>query len=161
MELSSDSFFLAGAAAAAAQAWYSSVSWPTMGWLSAATAAVSTVSSVRLAGGPDRAAGACVPHPPHTPHRQPCSEQWRIVCVRFGTGQQIMVLERGANLTLPRRACSPRYALQSCGGKSTGDAKRPRERSLTRNRKRYDSQLLFMAVTIAALCSIVWYGTQL
>jgi hypothetical protein len=42
---------------------------------------------------------------------------------------------------LSRRTCSPRYGLQSCGGKSAGVAKPPHERSATRNRYRYDSQL--------------------
>jgi hypothetical protein len=45
-----------------------------------------------------------------------------------------MVLERGTNPTLSRRTCSPRYGLQSSGSKSAaGVAKRPRERSPTRN----------------------------
>ena len=40
--------------------WYSVVSDATTGADSAATAEVSTVSSVRFAGGPDLAGGACV-----------------------------------------------------------------------------------------------------
>jgi hypothetical protein len=48
-------------------------------------------------------------------------------------GRQRMVLERWTNPKLSRRTCSPRYGLQSCRGKSAGVAKRPRERSPTRN----------------------------
>jgi hypothetical protein len=44
-----------------------------------------------------------------------------------------MVLERWTNPKRSRLTCSPRYGLQSCRGKSTGVAKRPRERSPTRN----------------------------
>jgi hypothetical protein len=33
---------------------------------------------------------------------------------RFGTGRQIMVLERGTNPKLSRRTCSPQYGLHSC-----------------------------------------------
>jgi hypothetical protein len=63
----------------------------------------------------------------------------RIVTLGVGTGRQKMVLERGANPTLSRRTCSPRYGLQSGRGESAGVAKRPRERSPTRNP--YVSQL--------------------
>jgi hypothetical protein len=45
----------------------------------------------------------------------------------FDTGRQKMALERGTNPKLSRRACSPRYGLQSCPRKSAGVAKRPRE----------------------------------
>jgi hypothetical protein len=43
--------------------------------------------------------------------------------------RQKMALERGTNPKRPRRACSPRYWVPSCRGKSAGVAKRPRERS--------------------------------
>jgi hypothetical protein len=66
----------------------------------------------------------------------------RIVTIRFGTARQKMALERWTTPTCSRRSPSPRYGVQSCGGKSAGVAKRPRERSPTRNPRRYDSQRL-------------------
>jgi hypothetical protein len=62
--------------------------------------------------------------------------------VGFGTGWQLLVLERRPNPKLSRRTCTCEYGLHSCRGKSAGVAKRPRERSPTRNPSRYDSQLV-------------------
>jgi hypothetical protein len=50
-----------------------------------------------------------------------------------GKGRQRMVLERWTNPKRSRRACTCEYGLQSCRGQSAGVAKRPRERSPTRN----------------------------
>jgi hypothetical protein len=47
--------------------------------------------------------------------------------VGFGTGRQRPVVERGTHHKRSRRACSPRYGLQSWRGESTVVAKRPRE----------------------------------
>jgi hypothetical protein len=72
-------------------------------------------------------------------------QKLRIVTIEFGTGRQKMVLERWTNPKLSRRTCTCEYGLQSCRGKSVGAAKRPRERSPTRNPSRYDSQLLHVS----------------
>jgi hypothetical protein len=53
-----------------------------------------------------------------------------------------MVLERWTYPKQSRRTCTCEYGLQSWRGESARVAKRPRERSLTRNPYRYDSQLL-------------------
>jgi hypothetical protein len=60
-------------------------------------------------------------------------QKLRIVTLRFRTGRQRMALERWTNPKPQRRACSPRYGVPLCGGKSAGVAKRRRERSPTRN----------------------------
>jgi hypothetical protein len=52
----------------------------------------------------------------------------RIVTLGFGAGRQKLALGRWTNPKLPRRTCSPRYALQPRRGKSAGVAKRPRGR---------------------------------
>jgi hypothetical protein len=52
-----------------------------------------------------------------------------------------MVLERWTNPKRSRRTCTCEYGLQSCRGKSACVAKRPRERSPTRNPYQSDSQL--------------------
>ena len=57
----------------------------------------------------------------------------RIVMLGFGTGRQKSVLEREMTPKVSRRTCTCEYGLQSCRGKSAGVAKRPRERSPTRN----------------------------
>jgi hypothetical protein len=62
---------------------------------------------------------------------------------RFGTGgDREWALERGTNPKHSHRTCSCEYGLPSWRGKSAGVAKRPRERSPTRNPDRHDSQLL-------------------
>ena len=63
--------------------------------------------------------------------------------------RQKLVLERWTNPKLPRRTCSCEYGLQSCRGKSAGSAKRPRERSPTRNPLRFAT--LFIAVSPVVL----------
>ena len=57
----------------------------------------------------------------------------RIATLRFGTGRHRMVLERWTHPKPRRRTCSLQYGLPSCRGESAGVAKRPRERSPTRN----------------------------
>jgi hypothetical protein len=57
-----------------------------------------------------------------------------------------MDLERGKNPKLSRRTCSPRYGLQSCRGKTAGVAKRPRERSPTRNPHRHTIRNFFSSL---------------
>jgi hypothetical protein len=52
------------------------------------------------------------------------------VCER---GDREWSLNDGQNLKHSRRTCACEYGLQSCRGKSAGVAKRPRERSPTRN----------------------------
>jgi hypothetical protein len=66
----------------------------------------------------------------------------RTVTVRVCHGATKMLLERWTDPTLSRRTCKCEYGLQSCRGKLASVAKRPRERSPTRNPQRYDSQLL-------------------
>jgi hypothetical protein len=51
----------------------------------------------------------------------------------FGTARQRVALERWTNPKPQRRARSLRYGVPSCRGKSARVAKRPRERSPTRN----------------------------
>jgi hypothetical protein len=65
----------------------------------------------------------------------------RIVAFGSGTGAGGNGPERGRKPKRSWRTCSPRYGLQSCRGESAGVAKRPRERSPTRNISRCDSQL--------------------
>ena len=68
-------------------------------------------------------------------------------CESYGTsgfGRQKSprkALVRGTNPKLSRRTCTCEYGLPSRGAKSAGFAKRPRERSPTRNPSRHDSQL--------------------
>jgi hypothetical protein len=62
-----------------------------------------------------------------------CTQKSRIVTLRFGTGRQKLFLERWTHPKPQRRTRSPRYEVPSCRGKSAGVAKRPRERSPTRN----------------------------
>jgi hypothetical protein len=62
--------------------------------------------------------------------------------VRFGTVGQKLLLERRTNPKLSRRTCACEYGVQSCREKSAGVAKRPRERSPTRNPSRHDSATL-------------------
>ena len=50
-----------------------------------------------------------------------------------GLARPKLALERWTNPKLSRCTCSPRHGLQSCRRKSAGVAKRPRERSPTRN----------------------------
>jgi hypothetical protein len=57
----------------------------------------------------------------------------RIVTLWFGMGRQKRVLERWTNPKVSRRTCTCEYVLQSHRGNSAGVAKRPRERSSTRN----------------------------
>jgi hypothetical protein len=57
----------------------------------------------------------------------------RIVTLRLARGDSKKVLERWTKPKLSRRTCTCEYALQIWRGKSAGVAKRPRERSPTRN----------------------------
>ena len=82
-------------------------------------------------------------------------KELRIVTLGFGTGRQKMLLERWTNPKLSRRACTCEYGLQSCRGKSAGVAKRPRERSPTRNPLGHDSQL-FHRCTAGAYSESRW-----
>jgi hypothetical protein len=75
-----------------------------------------------------------------TPHVVAAMQKLRIVTLRFRTGRQKMA-QRWTNHTLSRRSCTCEYGVPSCRRKSAGVAKRPRERSPTRNPARYDSQL--------------------
>jgi hypothetical protein len=59
------------------------------------------------------------------------------VTLRSGTGRQKMGLERWTYPKLSRRTCTCENGLQSCRGESAGVAKRPRERSPTRNPSRF------------------------
>jgi hypothetical protein len=68
------------------------------------------------------------------------TERCEIVKLRFGAG-----LDPWTNPKPQRRACSPRYGVPSCRGTSAGVAKRPRERSPTRNPNGYDSLNSFVA----------------
>jgi hypothetical protein len=66
----------------------------------------------------------------------PCRNRWeklRIGTLGFGTGRQKRLLERWMNPKLARRACPCEHGLPSCRGNWAGVAKRPRERSPTRN----------------------------
>jgi hypothetical protein len=65
-------------------------------------------------------------------------------------GRQKMVLERWTNPKPQRRTRSLRCEASSCRGKSAGVAKRPRERSPTRNPYRHDSQLLHRCTYVVA-----------
>jgi hypothetical protein len=58
------------------------------------------------------------------------SYRWALV---WHTGRPKMALERGTNPKRSHRACACEYGLQPWIGKSAGVAKRPRERSPTRN----------------------------
>jgi hypothetical protein len=81
----------------------------------------------------------------------------RIGLLRFGAGRQKMVLERWTHPKLSRRACSLRYEVPSRRGKSAGAAKRPCERSPTRNPQRHDSQLFHRCATF--IISGIWLHT--
>ena len=91
----------------------------------------------------------CTPSLAHTPtplaDRLTVMKKLRIVDVRErwhgATENGVLTMDKAQ-----RRWCSPRYGLQSCRGKSAGVAKRPRERSPTRNPIRYDSIRNFVVV---------------
>ena len=68
-------------------------------------------------------------------------QKLRIVMLRFGTGRQT----DGQILELSRRSCTCEYGVHSCRGESAGVAKRPRERSPTRNPTRYEIRNCFIA----------------
>jgi hypothetical protein len=73
--------------------------------------------------------------------------------VRVWHGDREWNLERRKNPKLAWRTCACEYGLQSWQGKLVGVAKRPRERSPTRNPYRHDSRLL------SSLCDgSVWAG---
>ena len=57
----------------------------------------------------------------------------RIVTLRARTAREKMALGRWADPKRSRRTCTREYGLQSRGGKPAGVAKRPHERSPTRN----------------------------
>jgi hypothetical protein len=79
-------------------------------------------------------------------HTKPHTAMQRVANrnVKAWHGRQRMVLERWKNPKLSCRTCE--YGLQSRRGESAGVAKRPRERSPTRNPYRYDSQPFYVAV---------------
>ena len=71
--------------------------------------------------------------PVRTHRARSAMKKLRIVTLGLGTARQKMAVERWTNPKPQRGTCSPRYRVQSCRGKSAGVAKRPRERSPTRN----------------------------
>ena len=78
-----------------------------------------------------RASSRLFTSPPHNACRAYSDETVRIVTL--GSARQKMGLERWTNPKPQRRTCSPQYGVPSCRGKPAGVAKRPRERSPTRN----------------------------
>jgi outer membrane biosynthesis protein TonB len=74
--------------------------------------------------------------------RAPPTATHKLRIVTLGTGRQKRLLERWTNLKHSRRTCTCECELRSWRGKSAGVAKRPRERSPTRNPLRYDSHFL-------------------
>jgi hypothetical protein len=71
-----------------------------------------------------------------------------------------MILERGTHPKRSRRTCTCEYGLHSCRGESAGVAKRPRERSATRNlpRDRTDSQRFHPSLCSRGCCASLMCG---
>jgi hypothetical protein len=89
-----------------------------------------------------RVAGQLTPQASGAQRRNSCSNR----DFGLGTARQETALERWTNPKPRRRACSCRYGVSSCRGKSAGVAKRPRERSPTRQ----------SPSRFATLCTAVW-----
>lgn len=81
-------------------------------------------------------------HPPRVAEHSEENVRNRNISQGLATGgwhrrQRNGHFERWTNPKRPRRTCSHQYRLQYWTGKSTGVAKRPRERSPTRNPQRF------------------------